>query len=75
MKITHISTIEEYWPGQKEDLRTARIEIWTDDPGQHFPMEVGRITATREVFDMLDELIIGCNRLLKPSNWKEHWEL
>lgn len=32
-----LTTIEEYWPGQKEGLRTARIELYT---GQHYPLEV-----------------------------------
>lgn len=57
--ITSISTTEEYWPGQREGIRTARIEIWLDDPGMHYPLEVGRITAGSELFDELRDLIEG----------------
>lgn len=50
-----IRTVEEYWPGQKNNLRTARIEIWLE--GEHWPMEVGRITADKEIFDQVRDLI------------------
>ncbi len=51
----HIRTVEEYWPGQKEDLRTARIEVWLE--GEHWPREVGRITADKDIFDQIRNLI------------------
>jgi len=57
--IKHITTTEEYWPGQREGVRTARIEVWTDEPGQQFPLEVGRITAETELFEELRELVEG----------------
>ena len=56
MRIKRINTVEEYWPGQKENLRTARIEVWTDDE-LHYPLECGRITAPRELFDELREWV------------------
>jgi len=59
MKITYITTTEEIWPGQKENLRTARIEVWTDDPNQKFMLEVGRITAPKELFDELRDRVEG----------------
>lgn len=52
-----IETVEEYWAGQHEHLRTARIEVWTDDQFQHFALDVGRITADKEMFDELRDLI------------------
>ena len=54
MKITHVDTTEEMVLNPKyKGLRVARIEIWTDREGQHYPYEVGRI----EVFED-DELFI-----------------
>jgi len=57
--ITHITTTEEYWPGQREGVRTARIEVWTDEPDQHYLLDVGRITAETGLFEELRELIEG----------------
>ena len=57
--IKRITTTEEIWPGQREGIATARIEVWTDDQKQHFPLEVGRITAERRLFEELRDLIEG----------------
>jgi len=60
--IKRITTTEEVWPGQKKGVATARIEVWTDDEGQSRPLEVGRITAGRELFTELRDLIEGAIR-------------
>jgi len=79
--ITRITTTEEYWPGQKEGIATARIEVWTDDQKQHFPLEVGRITAGRRLFEELRDLIEGAIReggeerdMSKTCSTCVHWE-
>ncbi len=75
-----IRTIEEYWPGQKDDLRTARIEVWLE--GEHWPTEVGRITADKEIFDQVRDAIENESEHSEviyssedSENWKERWEL
>jgi len=60
--ITRITTTEECWPGQREGIATARIEVWTDDQSQSRPLEVGRITAERELFEELRDLVEGAVR-------------
>lgn len=55
--IKRITTTEEYWPGQKPGIATARIEVWIDDEHQSRPLEVERITAERKMFTELRELI------------------
>lgn len=50
-----IRCIEEFWPGQREGIRTARIEII--DPNERWPIEVGRITCSDPHFSWLyDEI-------------------
>jgi hypothetical protein len=55
MTISRIDTTEEFWPGQKEGIRTARIEVWVE--GSEQPVEVGRITAESELFCELRDII------------------
>lgn len=51
----YIRCIEEFWPGQREELRTARIEII--DPNEHWPVEIGRITCAEPYFSWLYDKI------------------
>jgi len=51
--VERLTTTEEFWPGQKEDLRTARIETWVGSQ----KLEVGRITAPRDLFEGLRWLV------------------
>lgn len=56
MKVNYyIRCIEEFWPGQGEEIRTARIEVV--DPNKHFPTEVGRITCADPYFSWLYDKI------------------
>lgn len=55
MSNLRIRCIEEFWPGQKEGIRTARIEII--DPNEHWPVEVGRITCSDPYFYWLYDKI------------------
>jgi hypothetical protein len=43
-------------------VATARIEVWIDDEDQSGALEVGRITAGREMFGELRDLIEGAIR-------------
>ena len=59
-KITAILTTEEMVLNPKyKGLRTCRIEVWTDRPGQDFHYEVGRIEVSKddELFDAIREAI------------------
>lgn len=49
--IMDIRLIEEFWPGQREGIRTARIEVFTLN--EHWPDEVGRITCSDPIFSWL----------------------
>jgi len=47
----------EFWPGQIEGLRTARIEVI--DPNERWPIEVGRITCEDPLFCQLYDILDG----------------
>lgn len=65
--IKRLMIVEEWWPGQRENVRTARIEVWTDDPNLHWALEVGRITADRALFEELREMIEAASPLTPRS--------
>lgn len=50
-----IRLIKEFWPGQTEKLRTARIEVI--DPNEKWPIKVGRLTCEDPLFSWLYEEI------------------
>jgi len=55
MKILHVGTTEEMVLNPEyRGLRTARIEVHTDRPGEHYPSEVGRIDVWND-----DELFMA----------------
>lgn len=60
ISITYITTTEEMVlnPDYK-GLRQARIEVWTDEEGQHYPHEVGYIHVwnNAELFDAVRDAI------------------
>jgi hypothetical protein len=62
INISYITTTEEMVmnPDYK-GWRQARIEVWTDDPNQHFAYEVGhiRLFEQPELFDAVREAIEG----------------
>lgn len=61
MKITCISTVEEFVLNPDYNgLRVARIEVWTDNPKQHYAYEPGQIKVWND-----DELFMAVRDYLE----------